>query len=670
MRRGISCIYSGIDKRTLRRTTPQVSRTQLSSYTKETSIDKKKVLKLEESEKSLSDQYYADNHKNSSLDNSNNDGDWLRSLSYNLEAKKNTLNRVELRLEEEGITDFEMNIKNSYKEGKFSFLIPDSMGTLRYVGETSPQSLLYEIRLLFLRAKGPTSFTDILKKCPIEDRPSNIDRMATSFPSREVVEIYVDNFVKNINNTFFILDMENFRSDVIEAMFKGVYVDNKNMTLLYLILALGSSYMDCPKIFDSNSNIMYLNKGNILLRENIINDGLWLSQAYLLNYFFYQHAGKSLTSWIYLGIAIKYGQAFGIHRNFINEQFSGRDGSIMKKKLFRTLYICDRISSVFLGRPLSINDYDYSEYEVGNKKDIFDERCQNEMLKICHIIGRVIDMIYCSSNINIDKTKGLVNELELWSRNLSKDLKVNRILDWTNNCDIFLNSWTKYNLVLMHLLQLFAIMLLSRPFFMYEASSHFNNNITIPDIDAHITNRLYNASVEAAILSIRLIYHYINTDSTRVELYVFVQCCLYAILILGLRLLESNEGLQSYEDYRNIIRMGILVLNIYSSTSNLASRFLEIFGRMLEALSDMNKEGLPPSFDIYDSQIPINLDLQLFDDIDFVTSHNYTVETLMDFQDSFASFSPIRVIPHASQEDTSNSSYISNSYSLFLGDKC
>lgn len=83
-----------------------------------------------------------------------------------------------------------------------------------------------------------------------------------------------------------------------------------------------------------------------------------------------------------MGIAIKYAQAFGIHRTLINDQFSNQKESDFKKRLFRTLYICDKISSIFVGRPLCINDYyckDHGISFVGS----FNDKCQHENFKLC-----------------------------------------------------------------------------------------------------------------------------------------------------------------------------------------------------------------------------------------------------------------------------------------------
>ena len=57
-----------------------------------------------------------------------------------------------------------------------------------------------------------------------------------------------------------------------------------------------------------------------------------------------------------------------MHRKIINDKIENQEISIHRRRLWRSLYVCDCVSSVNLGRPLMINTYDYDDinYPVEN----------------------------------------------------------------------------------------------------------------------------------------------------------------------------------------------------------------------------------------------------------------------------------------------------------------
>lgn len=180
-----------------------------------------------------------------SVSSAADNGTWIPSHSHTKEGILNRFNctnniaePVTTRNQEERNHTESYVHSISYQEGKCSFLIPDAIGTLRYIGETSVYSLLYETRTLFIRTRGPTGFTNILKRCPVEDSPLSTKDSPVGLPAREA-DIYIKYFVDNVNDTFFVLDVDDFRKEVIEKVFDGVYIDKAKMVLMYLIFAVG-----------------------------------------------------------------------------------------------------------------------------------------------------------------------------------------------------------------------------------------------------------------------------------------------------------------------------------------------------------------------------------------------------------------------------------------------
>ena len=88
------------------------------------------------------------------------------------------------------------------------------------------------------------------------------------------------------------------------------------------------------------------------MRNNVYDGNYgWLKP--ILKYFYYQACCNRSNSWINLGSAIRLAQALGMHRKIINDKIENQEISIHRRRLWRSLYVCDCVSSEFGS---SIND--------------------------------------------------------------------------------------------------------------------------------------------------------------------------------------------------------------------------------------------------------------------------------------------------------------------------
>lgn len=176
MQKGIKCEYTGVDR------SYRVSKYEVINPSPEESNHRiSKTLadnqQLEISMKYLNDRRKkGDNACNSgkplSVSGAEpiNNGAWMPSQSHSKTGILNPYNYMNNTGEpitsrnQEGSNYDESHVHSVLnQEGKCSFLIPDSIGTLRYIGETSVYSLLYETRTLFIRTMGPTELTNVIK---------------------------------------------------------------------------------------------------------------------------------------------------------------------------------------------------------------------------------------------------------------------------------------------------------------------------------------------------------------------------------------------------------------------------------------------------------------------------------------------------------------------------
>ena len=83
-----------------------------------------------------------------------------------------------------------------------------------------------------------------------------------------------------------------------------------------------------------------------------------------------------------------------MHRKVINDRIENKEVSIHRRRLWRSLYVCDCVSSVNLGRPLMINTYDYDDINFPLDQLILpgdDEVEKLELLlKMLHLIQQLL----------------------------------------------------------------------------------------------------------------------------------------------------------------------------------------------------------------------------------------------------------------------------------------
>lgn len=489
---------------------------------------------------------------------------------------------------EKAIDDFEEDYGLSNEHGKNTRLLRDSGGNLRYIGESSPLSLLFECRNIFYKNLGHTKFTDDPHRMSIVDEPGkHVSGIHVQLPTKRDCDTLVKIFEENINHTFYVFDSNYLKHSLVDYIYEAPNrAPNNKLALLHLVLALGSLFANINpeysiKELHYNDSAAYFESGFTLIRNSEDNSGLWLSEAYFLIYFYYQSTCKRSTSWLMLNIAIKNAQALGLHRKFINESFKDTGYVKHRRRLWQSLYICDRMSSILLGRPLSIGDYDWDDfgacvpYGPLRNSDDFRAICQMETAKIAKINGQIVENFYGEGKINTSRAKKFAIELRKWSMNLRNEIQIDRLLTW----DETLSKGLFYPLLLTHLSQLYGIVLLSRPFFMY---SSFQTLQKADKAESLLTN-FRNACIKASILTIKFIDYFLAKCPKRMELFTTINCCFNSALILGLQIMHEkiNEAQGKGTEYNIVLLMETLdrarnILSKYGPMSATSTRFSDI----------------------------------------------------------------------------------------------
>lgn len=459
---------------------------------------------------------------------------------------------------------------NGPHHGKNLRLLYDKDGRLRYVGESSPLSLLFESRKIFLSVRGESEFTNDPDTVNIIDSGAHVkNSKILQLPKKEDAMTLINIFDSNINQTWYIYNRLWLLGKLNEAYDDPLKVSSERMAAFHLIFALGLFFAEKLNLPIAQligvKSVEFFESGFESIK-NILDDGrVWMTETSLLMYFYYQSTSRRSLSWMILGNAIRNAQALGLHRKTVNESFHGLDYVTHRRKLWKTLYTCDRISSVLLGRPLSINDYDWDDTPEGST-------CQDENTKIAKILGNIVQNFYQNGTVNILRAEKIAIELKKWSINLPSEIQIDKILD-------------NYSILLVHILQLYGIMLLGRPFFMYLL---FKRNQDIKQ--EKVLKNFCGATTKAAVLTIQVIHIYTQHNQKRVELYVTANCCLKAALIIGLTILyrQTNPDYEQDEFSSDALLQQLYIarsiLYFYSSTSPIADRFHSIVSRLVHAV--------------------------------------------------------------------------------------
>ena len=581
----------------------------------------------------------------------------------------------------------------SNQAGKSCILLNDKSGTFRYMGETSPLSVLYETRNVFYQYVGLTKLTEDLRGCPVTDKPLKVEKVITELPSIEDRDLFIQQFKRNINDTFFVYNIDRFYKEIVEPVYQDP-LDEHNQTKLvqlYFVMAIGATYYDfTKKIPEAPLGAKYFNSGRYISQLLIEDSELWCVVSHYLQFHYYQSILKKSTAWIHLNTAIKYAQSLGLHRSFVNEQFAHKSDEIeYRMRLFRSLYSSDRISSVFIGRPIAINDYDWDDptrFKPSNTLATnlnFNAKCQIEVARVSTLVGKIVANFYQNRIIDINRTKNLAVQLKAWSANLDPVLKIESILkplDIPNNED-FGNTQI---VLMMHLLQLYAIMLLSRPFFMFEAVSNINKefkNSTLKDRES--SKQFCRAAVKASILAIKLMNHYINTafkEVKRMECYVIITCSFYSCIFIGITILNGGLEDEGYteSDLLTLLKNSVYVLHHYSTCNKGAERYAEIGADLVGALVNRHNtkrrsnasasesaQTMSNKVVVKDEEYESENILNLFQFGQDPTGQD--IQSLVDFQQLFVSHDIASA--GGSVGGASSMPYDYGNYDLFFGDK-
>ncbi|KAK5124999.1 hypothetical protein LTR85_001189 [Meristemomyces frigidus] len=264
--------------------------------------------------------------------------------------------------------------------------------------------------------------------------------------------------------------------------------------------------------------------------------GIETVQAFILITFYMLGACQINSAFLYFGVAVRAAYAIGVHRTEVNAHFGPQTGK-QRDRLWKSLRILDLFLSTSMGRPPATSDVDCTvSYRTldDQGKDVFD--MLDASVQIMLVVENVVEEIYSRRKISLSITDGISMKLREWSTRWLQQLK-----DVTSPKAASGNVAVVNGACQVIATYCYAVMLVSRPFLMYELCRRLSDGVTQapPNKPAMISGRLKlaDACIDAACLMVDTVSDLINRGVITGRMPLLVSWLFASSLVLGLGLL-------------------------------------------------------------------------------------------------------------------------------------
>ncbi|KAK8085518.1 hypothetical protein PG997_006789 [Apiospora hydei] len=284
--------------------------------------------------------------------------------------------------------------------------------------------------------------------------------------------------------------------------------------------------------------------------------------AFLLVTLFMLGACQINGAFLFFGIAVRTAYSIGIHRTEVNARF-GPDGHVQRDRLWRSLRVVDLFLSTSMGRPPATSDVDctvpYKVLAADGREESFD--ILSSSVQIFLILECVVLEVYSRRKITLQLTEGISRQLRDWSGRWLRPLKDvlnTATATGTGEADGVGAGVTQYSAKQQQRFigtcqvlssYYYAVMLVSRPFLMYEVRRRLSDgpggsggggsgNNSKNDIFSG-KSRLADACIDAASMMVDVVASLIERGVMTGKQPLIVSWLFASSLALGVGLLGS-----------------------------------------------------------------------------------------------------------------------------------
>lgn len=305
-------------------------------------------------------------------------------------------------------------------------------------------------------------------------------------------------------------------------------------------------------------------------------------------------------------MAVRTSYALGMHREDANSQLCGQE-QLSRRRLWRSLFVMDRLLASSLGRPVAIAEEECSEDILNPKATNFNQEsnissnliCTSGLeaaCRSCHVVGLVLRKVYLQRKISTRVAQELADECKLWPANLPY------FLHWKQASA----RNRRQAIAILHVNTMYchSIILLSRPFFLYLLSATLHNQMTGNEPASELSGgriaQFAHACLAASWHTIALIQNaYDGGYLSRIEPFVTYTHFAAALNIFANELArERSTPLTSQS-----MATSITIMSYCGESDDLAKRAAEILIKFRDSINQKRDKSATPQQEPYQSHL-------------------------------------------------------------------
>lgn len=479
-------------------------------------------------------------------------------------------------------------------------MLQDPTGRLLYLGDSSTLSFLQFIRMIVESVDGPSQFTMDPSRYRLMELTSALPpdtRSSLLLPDRRTADILIKSYLINTSSLIEVFDRKAFMRQLNVCFENPLAAEPTFLCLLYLVFAIGLVLATPPPGSEEETIVRKLQTGQADRAEVFFRNAkclcdptsgfedadFWSVQALLLMSVYTLARTKRNAAYAYHGMAVRSGYALGLHRQETMVIFPISD-RVVRRNVWRSLYVLDRFLAASLGRPTSISEEDCSaealvtpERYVGQEKYLVDTNTDpsssgglNAAVRSCQVIGIILKKVYAQRKISTRLAQDISDQCKDGPQRYFCGLHWQQVLDRTID--------PAHGMAVLHvnLLYCHAVILLTRPFFLFLLNRMQQQRLGVPRSVIRPGSKMEKfseACVNASYHTVALV-HMGYMGKYLPQRNPFIIHFLFAAALI----VQSSEfgSLHQHPGYADTYQKAIAVLSYCAKTDPQASRVVYI----------------------------------------------------------------------------------------------
>ncbi|KAH6888415.1 fungal-specific transcription factor domain-containing protein [Thelonectria olida] len=327
----------------------------------------------------------------------------------------------------------------------------------RYLGQASDIHFLNLARQTFRTPDPVTDQAEDVVESYDEDKtclPRPLSSWVLDSPGWSAGEKYLSSYFSTIHAAYPFLPRSYFLHKYKNLQSKNTGNDQLTaawLALFYGVLAIGAFYdQGAPPVSSKDLHANYFQRSILLTDLNKLEASAVQVSALLVQCFYLLATSKTDRCWITLGVAIRLAQALGMHMDYIDAKpkpwgypLPQPQRSEIRRRVWYSLFVLDRLVALQLGRPPAISDGGFSVSLPSNLDDgehdweaeealpnLVDEPSAGtyflRVIELSKIIGRVLQELNEAQKpieVRLSRVKQFDNELSAWKSRLPRYLR-------------------------------------------------------------------------------------------------------------------------------------------------------------------------------------------------------------------------------------------------------